>query len=568
MSDESIWGPPPVGATPVSVEPPPAPRSRGPIIAAVVGAVALIGAGVFAVSRVVGDDAAGGADSPEAAGLALLDALDQEDVLGVVDLLLPGERETLRGPLTDLVEELSRTEVLSDDATLEGVSGVEVQIDDGSVDVEATNVEDIVNLTISATATATVDGQALPIGDLVLDLAEGEPSELDIDESESNPLDIPITAVREDGRWYLSVGYTLAEAARAGTGEDIPETGVAPVGGDTPERAMDNMLDGLEGLDLTRVVAALNPNEFQALQRYAPLFLADAQASLDESGVTLTVDDAEYTVSGDGDQRSVGIDHVHVAFTSEEGDGSVTLENGCWTIEAPDESVELCGPSTELPLDEVFEDPQPIEDMLSSIESTFADYENPGFLVQRVDGQWYFSPIATAAEQLLALTRALSREEIEDLQSKITEAGVELDDVSIPDDAAPPVSDEESSESISDPTDECYAESETQAAVDCFQALVDDGTIEAQDVPLYLRFPECGLAELWWSGEYPSLPDADFVAAATEAAPCFQDLVGTGELEEWELPIELAAPECLEGRNLYNVDDDAYFEAINECAYG
>ena len=70
--------------------------------------------------------------------------------------------------------------MLSDDATLEDLAGVDVQIEDGSVDVEATNVEDIVNLRISAMATATVDGEALPIGDLVLDVAEGEPSELDV----------------------------------------------------------------------------------------------------------------------------------------------------------------------------------------------------------------------------------------------------------------------------------------------------------------------------------------------------------------------------------------------------
>ena len=426
MGDDSIWAPPPAGATPVSLEPPPPPRSRGPIIAVIVGAVALIGAGVFAVSRVVGDDSVGGADSPDAAGLALLDALDQEDTLGVVDLLLPGERETLREPLTELVDELTRIEVLSDSATLEHLAGVDVQIEDGSVEVEATNVEDIVNLRISAMATATVDGEALPIGDLVLDLAEGEPSELDVQESESHQLDIPITSVREDGRWYLSVGYTVAEAARAETGEDIPESGVAPVGGDTPEDAMDNLLEGLEALDLTRVVATLNPNEFEALQRYAPLFLADAQASLDDSGVTLTADDAEYTVSGDGDQRSVSIDRLHVAITSEEGDGAVTLEDGCWTVEAPDESVELCGSATELPLDDFFEDPQPIEDVLSSFEAAFADYENPGFLVQRVDGQWYISPIATVAEQLLAVVGALSRDEIEELQSTIQEAGIEL----------------------------------------------------------------------------------------------------------------------------------------------
>ncbi len=234
MSDEPIWGPPTAGPAPVPVpvEPsrPPPHRSRGPIIAVVVGVVALIGAGVFAASQVFFDDSAGGAESPEAAGLALLDALDQEDALGAVDLLLPGERETLRQPLTELVDELTRIEVLSDDASLTKISGLDVQIEDGSVDVEPTNVDDIVNLKISAMATATVDGEALPIGELVLDVAEGEPSELDVAASEPHPLDMGITAVREDDRWYLSAGYTLAESARAETGEDIPETGVCAGG--------------------------------------------------------------------------------------------------------------------------------------------------------------------------------------------------------------------------------------------------------------------------------------------------------------------------------------------------
>ena len=118
------------------------------------------------------------------------------------------------------------------------------------------------------------------------------------------------------------------------------------------------------------------------------------------------------------------------------------------------------------------------------------------------------------------------------------------------------------------PPNECFAETESGDAADCFQALVEEGTIEAQDVPLYLRFPECGLAELWWSGDYFSMPDAEFVAVATEAAPCFQALVDGRRARGLELPLELAAPECLEGRNWYNVDDDEYFEAINECANG
>ena len=105
-------------------------------------------------------------------------------------------------------------------------------------------------------------------------------------------------------------------------------------------------------------------------------------------------------------------------------------------------------------------------------------------------------------------------------------------------------------------------------AAECFQALVEDDSIDAQEVPLYLRFPECGLAELCWSGDYFSMPDDEFVAAATDAAPCFQALVTAGELEDCELPLELAAPECLDGRNFYNVDDDEYFQAVSECANG
>ena len=42
---------------------------------------------------------------------------------------------------------------------------------------------------------------------------------------------------------------------------------------------MDNLINAAAGLDLAKVIGALNPNEFEALQRYAPLFLDDAQRS-------------------------------------------------------------------------------------------------------------------------------------------------------------------------------------------------------------------------------------------------------------------------------------------------
>ncbi len=93
--------------------------------------------------------------------------------------------------------------------------------------------------------------------------------------------------MRKDGRWYLSAFYSIAETMRHDAGDpDIPTAGVALNGGDSPEAAMDHMLDAVAGLDLDKVIGALNPDEFEALQRYAPLFTDDAQQALDDAGVS------------------------------------------------------------------------------------------------------------------------------------------------------------------------------------------------------------------------------------------------------------------------------------------
>ena len=54
-------------------------------------------------------------------------------------------------------------------------------------------------------------------------------------------------------------------------------------------------------------------------------------------------------------------------------------------------------------LDDVFEDPEVIEDLLVDVREAFEDYEDPGVVVREVDGSWYLSPMATATEQLLAV---------------------------------------------------------------------------------------------------------------------------------------------------------------------
>ncbi len=71
--------------------------SKKVLIGAVVGVLAIGAAGVFAVTQMTGGNS-GGAASPEELGEAFMESLDQEDVLGAIDLLLPGERDTFSEP--------------------------------------------------------------------------------------------------------------------------------------------------------------------------------------------------------------------------------------------------------------------------------------------------------------------------------------------------------------------------------------------------------------------------------------------------------------------------------------
>ena len=193
MSDGGIWQPPQPGATPAEIPvtaielepraPAPKKRSTGVVIAGVVGAAAIAAGAVFGITRLSSDDNSGGAASPEEAGLALLTALENEDVLGMIDVLLPGERETLRDPVTDLTAELQRLEVLSDEADLSAVSGVDIVLENEQARADATNVDDIVNVDITASGTGSVDGEELPIGDLILDNVDTDLSDLDTEGS-------------------------------------------------------------------------------------------------------------------------------------------------------------------------------------------------------------------------------------------------------------------------------------------------------------------------------------------------------------------------------------------------
>jgi hypothetical protein len=185
---------------------------------------------------------------------------------------------------------------------------------------------------------------------------------------------------------------------------------------------------------------------------------------------------------------------------------------------------------------------------------------------------------------MLAVLRALDRQEIDELIELFEPAAEEffeqifgglggweeypdeiyVDDYSTVDDSSGDMTDV--AEVADEPAEvsgweRCYEEVAAVDATACFQQYVATGEIDATFIPVALRFPECGYAEVSWSGAVYSLPDAEFVATVEAARPCFQALVAAGTIQDYELPTEIAHLECFEGRNWYNVLDDPEYDA-------
>jgi hypothetical protein len=85
-------------------------------------------------------------------------------------------------------------------------------------------------------------------------------------------------------------------------------------------------------------------------------------------------------------------------------------------------------------------------------------------------------------------------------------------------------------------------------------------------VPPYYRFAECGVGQQYFDGSIYSMSVEEFTDFVTSAAPCFQQYVDDGTIFQFELPYELSRPDCLEGRNWYNVIEQDYNDRVFECA--
>lgn len=419
------------------------PASSGPWrrrAAAGAAAVFLCGGGAFAASELTDtSSAAGGAKSPEGAVNAMLSSLENNDVLGMLDQLAPGEAQVMRDATVDYVDELERLNVLSDDVEPSDVEGFEASFENMTYEVSPANARVSLVEVTGGQVTVGVNVAALPLGDVILDrigpVPEGRSQSMTFDIAEeldgaTTPLRVAV--VEDDGRFYVSAFYTAAETLAAEGGYKMPAEPIPAVGAATPEEAVVGMANAAIALDVERVIELTPPDEMAALHDYGPILVELADEAIAEPGFDDELEQLDITLDGYRFE-SVAVSGgmkllpVHIAFTvavEEEGTfafSATKVEETCvdyeFTIATADgsEDEQEAGRYCASDIYDAFEGSDVPIEVQQIAERQLGQLGQVGFVTVEVDGSWYVSPTRTSTDLLLVAMQGLEPGDIETL---------------------------------------------------------------------------------------------------------------------------------------------------------
>ncbi len=260
------------------------PAGRGRRAGVIAAVAALIGAGGFTTYSFLGATNDGGAATPEEAVTTFVSAMENEDVLGMIDVTLPEEVGALRGAVDSITSDAKRVDLLGDDFDTGGVQGVDISIDDLALETNFFEGGLAAVTATSGTISATFDPLVFQFGDKARELL-GDGDGASTATADLATTDASVMTVERDGRWYVSLEYTLAEFIRQANGWEVPgPVSRTPVGFDSPEAAVTGFYDRLAALDLQSAIDTFAPGE-DAIAWLAQSWMADAQAAMERASV-------------------------------------------------------------------------------------------------------------------------------------------------------------------------------------------------------------------------------------------------------------------------------------------
>lgn len=274
----------------------------------------LIGTGITAVAATGQNDA--GAASPVEAVQMFVAAIEREDALGIIDILVPEEAQALKSSLDDLQAEATKAGVVNEGLSMSGIAGLDIRTSDMTYEAEDLG-EGLATVRIATGMySATFDPATFPFGDQLRSAIQPDGVAIDPDNDLSNSR---LTTIRRDGRWFVSPSYTVAEAARRGSAFNVPASRAdEAVGFESPEAAAAEFYQRLAAVDVAGMAAMAAPGEGDALARYLPLWLPqidEAVASGKASGLAFALSDLTMDTIGQGRFRTLVPATFHVEAT-------------------------------------------------------------------------------------------------------------------------------------------------------------------------------------------------------------------------------------------------------------
>ena len=341
----------------------------------------------------------------------MIEAFDNEDFLTIGESLVPNEREAAYEPTLDLLLELERLDVVEDGTSEDGVSGLDITVTGVEPRIEPVT-ESISWVTLdTGTITTVTTPSELPAGDLLKDDVVDKPVETETTILSEDPINFAV--VEYEGDWYVSIYYSIAEAARRDAGKSIPNPAAAPqpVGSDSPEALMEDLIQQTSDLHAQGILTLMDPEEFEAAYEYSSLYLPEAQAEFEELRVeaveeqlTWTVDRvAAKTVERNGDTVVI-VTEIAMTYVSKGQSGTATWDGQCFRAEFDGESRSSCRQDA---IDEMGAD-DPASPLIR------AEY---GLRVVERDGRWYVAGYPSLAGGYLDGLESLTPAQLEALFS-------------------------------------------------------------------------------------------------------------------------------------------------------
>lgn len=388
-------------------------RRRNRRFGVIAAVTALVGAGSFTTYSFLGASNDGGAATPEEAVTTFASAMAHEDLLGMIDVTSPEEVAVLRDAVASTAGDATRVGLLSDAFDASSVKGVDVSVDDLTLQTEYLEGGLASVTATGGTVSTSFDPQAFPFGSKLSALlgAGQQASSRSFSLSAANS-PVLLMTVERGGRWYVSVEYTIAEYIRRSAQWELsgPVTR-SPVGFDSPEAAVNAFYDRLASLDVRGALDTFAPGE-DALAWLAESWLPSAEAAIGRGradGWTVAVSELTYESIGSGDHRILrpitfkvegtvpaGLNEASSAgpqaFSIERADGCTTYLgdgvdsmlglSGSSMFENVDGGYRLCGTGTSVG---------------AGLLLAFGGVtELPPVSVVETGGQWYVSPLGTA----------------------------------------------------------------------------------------------------------------------------------------------------------------------------